>query len=338
MRPAQLCTENDISIYMCSAVEVTWLAQNFWHNSTRVWFRTIAKKFSIGVLDIIKLSKIPLIYSVSRFNLGGLKLCPPTFFILESPLLSTAHPWAILYKPKVGFMKMSSQMWQTKTGWLTRAATILATYTWHIDKSLVRWWCYASLVMLPFKIVTSLYFAARGLSLWDYTILLTQCISPACIATDESHIMVHANKHSTMLVTRHPLCSGGLGRIRTKHSTNSQYNQWGCWTFASRNQPRRARDFLLYCLMKRKQRSASSERKAWCELSTYSPRWKARSSVDTYLDNFQQVWKNAAGSINPDPPLPPNALKPFFFVACRACADQTAQHITGPVKSTSLSY
>jgi len=28
VRLAQLCTENDISIYMCSAVEVAWLAQN----------------------------------------------------------------------------------------------------------------------------------------------------------------------------------------------------------------------------------------------------------------------------------------------------------------------
>ena len=33
---AQLCTENGISIYMCSAVEVTWLAHNFRHSSTRV--------------------------------------------------------------------------------------------------------------------------------------------------------------------------------------------------------------------------------------------------------------------------------------------------------------
>jgi len=36
VRPAQLCTENGISIYMCSAVEVAWLAQNFRHSSTRV--------------------------------------------------------------------------------------------------------------------------------------------------------------------------------------------------------------------------------------------------------------------------------------------------------------
>jgi len=34
--PAQLCTENSISIYMCSAVKVAWLAQNFRRNSTRV--------------------------------------------------------------------------------------------------------------------------------------------------------------------------------------------------------------------------------------------------------------------------------------------------------------
>jgi len=36
VRPAQLCTENGVSIYMCSAVEVAWLAQNFRHISTRV--------------------------------------------------------------------------------------------------------------------------------------------------------------------------------------------------------------------------------------------------------------------------------------------------------------
>jgi len=34
--PAQLCTENGVSFYMCSAVEVAWLAQNFRHSSTRV--------------------------------------------------------------------------------------------------------------------------------------------------------------------------------------------------------------------------------------------------------------------------------------------------------------
>ena len=36
VRPAQLCTKNGVSIYMCSAVEVTWLAQNIRHSSTRV--------------------------------------------------------------------------------------------------------------------------------------------------------------------------------------------------------------------------------------------------------------------------------------------------------------
>jgi len=36
VRPAQLCMENGISIYMCSAVDVAWLAQNFRHCSTRV--------------------------------------------------------------------------------------------------------------------------------------------------------------------------------------------------------------------------------------------------------------------------------------------------------------
>jgi len=34
--PAQLRTENCVSIFMCSAVEVAWLAQNFRHSSTRV--------------------------------------------------------------------------------------------------------------------------------------------------------------------------------------------------------------------------------------------------------------------------------------------------------------
>ena len=33
---AQLCTENGISIYMCSAVEVAWLAQNIRHSCTSV--------------------------------------------------------------------------------------------------------------------------------------------------------------------------------------------------------------------------------------------------------------------------------------------------------------
>ena len=36
VRLEQLCMENRISIYMCSAVEVAWLAQNFRHSSTRV--------------------------------------------------------------------------------------------------------------------------------------------------------------------------------------------------------------------------------------------------------------------------------------------------------------
>jgi len=36
MRPEQLCTENNgVSICMCSAVEVAWLAQNFRHSNTR---------------------------------------------------------------------------------------------------------------------------------------------------------------------------------------------------------------------------------------------------------------------------------------------------------------
>jgi len=36
VRPAQLCAENGISIYMGSAVEVAWLAQNFRHSCTLV--------------------------------------------------------------------------------------------------------------------------------------------------------------------------------------------------------------------------------------------------------------------------------------------------------------
>ena len=36
VRPAQLCTENGVTISMCSAVEVAWLAQNIRHSSTRV--------------------------------------------------------------------------------------------------------------------------------------------------------------------------------------------------------------------------------------------------------------------------------------------------------------
>ena len=35
-------------------------------------YRTVAGKFSIGGLDIVKLTKTPLNYRVSRFNLGGL--------------------------------------------------------------------------------------------------------------------------------------------------------------------------------------------------------------------------------------------------------------------------
>jgi len=93
VRLAQLCTENGISIYMCSAVEVTWLAQNFRHNSTCVWFRTIAKKFSIGGLDIIKLSKIPLIYSVSHFNLGGLGALFGGGMNPPQPPVATGQAW-----------------------------------------------------------------------------------------------------------------------------------------------------------------------------------------------------------------------------------------------------
>jgi len=33
---AQLCTGNGVSFYMCSAVEVAWLAQNIRQSKTRV--------------------------------------------------------------------------------------------------------------------------------------------------------------------------------------------------------------------------------------------------------------------------------------------------------------
>jgi len=36
VRPAQFCTENGVSIYMCSAVEAAWIAQKRRHSSTRV--------------------------------------------------------------------------------------------------------------------------------------------------------------------------------------------------------------------------------------------------------------------------------------------------------------
>ena len=36
MGSKQLCTGNDVSFYMCTAVEVAWLAQNIRHSITRV--------------------------------------------------------------------------------------------------------------------------------------------------------------------------------------------------------------------------------------------------------------------------------------------------------------
>jgi len=36
VKPAQLCTENGVSIHTSSAVEIASLAQNFRHSSTRV--------------------------------------------------------------------------------------------------------------------------------------------------------------------------------------------------------------------------------------------------------------------------------------------------------------
>jgi len=88
--------------------------------------RTVARKFSIegfavlrggfalvrGGLDIIKLTKILLIYSVSRFNLGGLKLClgglsppkPPVATGLDSSC--TKNKW-----PKCMGLFMLYWMW-----------------------------------------------------------------------------------------------------------------------------------------------------------------------------------------------------------------------------------
>ena len=40
----QLCTENDVSSYMCSAVEDAWLAQNIRHSSARVIASVVAFK------------------------------------------------------------------------------------------------------------------------------------------------------------------------------------------------------------------------------------------------------------------------------------------------------
>jgi len=50
VKPAQLCTENGISIYMCNAVEVAWLAQNFRQSSTRVWLRL---QWRLGVSNAV---------------------------------------------------------------------------------------------------------------------------------------------------------------------------------------------------------------------------------------------------------------------------------------------
>jgi len=36
VRPAQVYTENGVSIYMCIAVEFAWLSHNFQHSSIRV--------------------------------------------------------------------------------------------------------------------------------------------------------------------------------------------------------------------------------------------------------------------------------------------------------------
>jgi len=36
MTPAQLCTENGVSIYMCSAVKIALLAQNVWYSTIGV--------------------------------------------------------------------------------------------------------------------------------------------------------------------------------------------------------------------------------------------------------------------------------------------------------------
>ena len=54
MRPAQLCTENGISIYMCSAVEVAQLAQNIRHSVCDcVIASTVAFRCMLGLIGLI---------------------------------------------------------------------------------------------------------------------------------------------------------------------------------------------------------------------------------------------------------------------------------------------
>jgi len=48
VRPAQLCTENSISIYMCSAVEVAWLAIEF---STKQYMCVISSTVAFRCLS-----------------------------------------------------------------------------------------------------------------------------------------------------------------------------------------------------------------------------------------------------------------------------------------------
>jgi len=68
-------------------------------------------------LDIIKLTRIPLIYSVSRFNLGGLELClgglsPP------KPLVATG-----LVKPQAG-----AYCWRQKLSLETSLKFLIARF------------------------------------------------------------------------------------------------------------------------------------------------------------------------------------------------------------------
>jgi len=93
---------------------------HWWLFIYAVWFysnhtRTVARKFSIGGfavlletfrlcggLEIIKLTKTPLIYSVSRFNLGGLSSPkPPHDDGTESYPVSYYSPMINKYKFRI---------------------------------------------------------------------------------------------------------------------------------------------------------------------------------------------------------------------------------------------
>jgi len=74
--PAQLCSENGVSIYMCSAVEVAWLAQNIRHSNTRVWLHLHSLVATGGFGGFI-----PPNLNMKHYNLGeflsNLNVKPP---------------------------------------------------------------------------------------------------------------------------------------------------------------------------------------------------------------------------------------------------------------------